>query len=90
MLNEGRIAEYDSPHILLQGNGYFSKLVAELSIEESKNLHLQAEYYYNNPEGGKRINEDFVENIDTQEDISFNDYRGKVRKMSHIILCLLY
>lgn len=89
VLNEGEVAEFDSPHILLQGNGYFSKLVAELSIEESKSLRIQAEYYYNNPEATKGMDQDFIKNTDIPKDISFKGYRRKVSKILYTILCPL-
>ncbi|EDV18721.1 uncharacterized protein TRIADDRAFT_9790, partial [Trichoplax adhaerens] len=38
VLDAGKLVEFDSPHKLLELDSYFSKLVAETGIEESKNL----------------------------------------------------
>ncbi|EDV27234.1 uncharacterized protein TRIADDRAFT_23227, partial [Trichoplax adhaerens] len=79
VLDAGKLVEFDSPHKLLELDSYFSKLVAETGIEESKNLRVQAEYHYNHPEVFARSDKADIAEINLETDISFKGDRRQVK-----------
>ncbi|EDV27233.1 uncharacterized protein TRIADDRAFT_54972 [Trichoplax adhaerens] len=78
VLEEGRIVEFDSPHNLLQMNGYFNKLVTETGNEESRNLRIQAERYHNSRETSEEADKEIMSSVISEKDFSFKGHQRKI------------